>query len=701
MRRWTTERSRRSPRAETRPGGRAPASSTAADRGARLPRCRRVRRLRARARSSRCSRSASARAFWGRAALLAGPVALAAALALSALEIARPRTVGPGAARCRRPRGAAALAAVTRPRLALAAALLAIFAVYAVVLALSPETSSLAAIGPHPDGGVRFYGISNQVETLLLVPALLGAALLGVAPRPAGRATRPGRRRRERPGADGGGVLVFAAGFLFLWLRLRGVALTARNARARGRGGVVVGLAPRRPRRGARRLEPRHRSLGDGPGALAGELAHRWRVSLDGFVSTWHATVIITASLARARLDRHCDGRARPSVDAMLVALAVLAARQRLPAGRRWLRRTLVRGAPILADSTRRVDSRTRAPRSADRLLRGSSWPAAAGRRRSQPTGPGRGHAPDRPRKANPAAGKTVFADNGCGGCHTFAGSRDERHDRAEPRRGPQGQGRRVRRGVDHRPERRDRLRLRAEHHAPGLRLAADVAAATPISSPSSSRQVIDLKAARAEPDAFRAAVARKGAGDAFDRLLEADALWRELDPAGRRASRAAEDPGQADARAGRGAEAGQGGAATARGGARRRRVDARRAAAAGAEPAARVGSGRRARRTRRERSSASVGDRRSWPRRRSTSSSAASTWSAPLASRVRASATSSATRRSCRSPSIAGRSTGPSPQASRRCCRPCSSARRRCTAPASSRPRRTSTTRSARTAST
>ena len=42
---------------------------------------------------------------------------------------------------------------------------------------------------------------------------------------------------------------------------------------------------------------------------------------------------------------------------------------------------------------------------------------------------------------------------------------------------------------------------------------------------------MIDLKAARADPDAFRAAVARKGAGEAFDRLLEADARWRGLVP--------------------------------------------------------------------------------------------------------------------------------------------------------------------------
>jgi len=42
---------------------------------------------------------------------------------------------------------------------------------------------------------------------------------------------------------------------------------------------------------------------------------------------------------------------------------------------------------------------------------------------------------------------------------------------------------------------------------------------------------VIDLRAARAEPDAWRAALARKGAAEAFDRLLAADERWRSLVP--------------------------------------------------------------------------------------------------------------------------------------------------------------------------
>jgi seryl-tRNA synthetase len=42
---------------------------------------------------------------------------------------------------------------------------------------------------------------------------------------------------------------------------------------------------------------------------------------------------------------------------------------------------------------------------------------------------------------------------------------------------------------------------------------------------------VIDLRAARNDPDGFRAAVARKGAADAFDALLAADERWRSLVP--------------------------------------------------------------------------------------------------------------------------------------------------------------------------
>ncbi len=41
---------------------------------------------------------------------------------------------------------------------------------------------------------------------------------------------------------------------------------------------------------------------------------------------------------------------------------------------------------------------------------------------------------------------------------------------------------------------------------------------------------MIDLRAARADPEGFRAALARKGAAEAFDELLVADERWRELE---------------------------------------------------------------------------------------------------------------------------------------------------------------------------
>src|SRR5580765_7437289 len=42
---------------------------------------------------------------------------------------------------------------------------------------------------------------------------------------------------------------------------------------------------------------------------------------------------------------------------------------------------------------------------------------------------------------------------------------------------------------------------------------------------------MIDVHAARHDPERFRAALARRGAGEAFDALMAADARWRELVP--------------------------------------------------------------------------------------------------------------------------------------------------------------------------
>jgi len=117
-------------------------------------------------------------------------------------------------------------------------------------------------------------------------------------------------------------VLGAAAGYLFLWLRLRGVALTARNVVLAGAGAIVAGLALVGLDAAVGGSSHVTRTIGDGPGALFGELAHRWRVSLDGYVANWQATAIITFSL----LVLVWIALRRPrfsTVDAVLVALAV------------------------------------------------------------------------------------------------------------------------------------------------------------------------------------------------------------------------------------------------------------------------------------------------------------------------------------------------------------------------------------------
>src|SRR5438309_1666149 len=87
------------------------------------------------------------------------------------------------------------------------------FLAYFAVLVVSPATQSLALLGPHPWGGGRFYGISNEIETLLLAPALV----LGLAAAPLVLLTIGW----SRAGADGGGLLVYLAAYARLVPRPR------------------------------------------------------------------------------------------------------------------------------------------------------------------------------------------------------------------------------------------------------------------------------------------------------------------------------------------------------------------------------------------------------------------------------------------------------------------------------------------------
>jgi hypothetical protein len=259
--------------------------------------------------------------FLGRAGLLAAPIALAGALSLSALEVSDPTTTVLALAAIVA-LGAPAAAALTANRYALAFALLAIFPVYLLTLAISTETSSFAAIGARPENGGRFYGFQNQVETMLLVPALLPAALLGLPALVPVALLALVTVGASFAGADGGGVLVFAVGFVFLWLRLREIPLTARNLTLAGAGAIAAGLVLVGLDAALGGESHVTRAVGGGPLDLAGHIGHRLRLSAEGVFSSLHAAIIIPVSLAgliwiALRRPRY------PTLDAALVAIAV------------------------------------------------------------------------------------------------------------------------------------------------------------------------------------------------------------------------------------------------------------------------------------------------------------------------------------------------------------------------------------------
>ena len=260
-------------------------------------------------------------AFFGRAALLAVPAGLGTVLALSALEVSEPWTAVPILVALAAG-GALGLAALTRNPYALAAALLAIFPLYLVVLAVSQETSSLAMIGPRPENGGRFYGFNNQLETLALAPAFLGAALLGPRLLPLVAALAVLTVGASFAGADGGGVIVLLAGFLFLWLRLRDVPLTARNLALAGAAVVALGLIVVGIDAAFGGESHVTRSLGGGPDQVAEDIVDRLGASVEGVASNWHTAVLVAAAIPVLIW----VGLRRPRyavLDALLVALAV------------------------------------------------------------------------------------------------------------------------------------------------------------------------------------------------------------------------------------------------------------------------------------------------------------------------------------------------------------------------------------------
>ena len=289
----------------------------------------------------------------------------------------------------------------------------AFFVAFLLVLTLSPETSSLAVLGARPDGGGRFYGVTNQVETLVLTP-LIAAIAVGGLPWlvPLGALALLAIGWSEA-GADGGGLVVYAVALAVLLLELRPAPLTWRRASIAAvavAASVLALIGIDAALGGSSHVT---HAVGTGPGSLLGDLGHRLHLSWASATKSTSNIVLFVASLAvlvwiGTRRPR------RPAVDAMLVALAVSLLINDTPVD--------VIGLGVLGCLSlwrfESVDSR--------RMRRGALTAVFCVAAVLVVAGCGsQGVSSPKPTTvvgtiAQAAPGKAIFAAQGCGSCHTY-----------------------------------------------------------------------------------------------------------------------------------------------------------------------------------------------------------------------------------------------------------------------------------------
>ena len=152
----------------------------------------------------------------------------------------------------------------------------AVLAAYLLALGLDPESVALSPFGPSQAG--RFYGVSNLLETMLLVPAILGVARVGRA-WPAVATLAVVTVAGSRFGADGGGLLVLLAVYATLALRTTGRRLGVARLALVGAGVVAVGALLVGVDAALGGSSHVTHAVGDGPGAVLGDLADRLEIS--------------------------------------------------------------------------------------------------------------------------------------------------------------------------------------------------------------------------------------------------------------------------------------------------------------------------------------------------------------------------------------------------------------------------------------
>jgi hypothetical protein len=118
--------------------------------------------------------------------------------------------------------GGVGLARICRTDGRLLGLIVAVLAVHVALLAKRPEWVAITPLGPTQNS--RFWGIGNQLETLLLAPLLVGAAIAGRRYGRIGFALFAAAAlvlvTDNRLGSDGGGAIVLGVAFAFLGARV-------------------------------------------------------------------------------------------------------------------------------------------------------------------------------------------------------------------------------------------------------------------------------------------------------------------------------------------------------------------------------------------------------------------------------------------------------------------------------------------------
>ncbi len=190
------------------------------------------------------------------------------------------------------------------------------------MLVAKPTWPALAAIGPTPGEGGRFYGSTNLTTSIVVAATLFAGAtfgLRGLVPVAVLSLVTVGW---SKAGADGGGLVVVAAGCAVLGMRLATGRLTVRAVAVAAALAVVLGLALVGLDAATGGSSHVTRRVGDGPGALLGELGNRLHISAERVATSWHPALVFAIAIAAlvilaTRRPRFAAG------EALLVAIGV------------------------------------------------------------------------------------------------------------------------------------------------------------------------------------------------------------------------------------------------------------------------------------------------------------------------------------------------------------------------------------------